>query len=113
MARHISLDIHRCKPPSPFLVSLPHTAGVIQTCRVGVDAHTGRANSLHLLRRAVRDVAVECERLVEPNGVRVAPAGKLRALDLVEAIVCKEHRGCGETAVRPCDAELPAINPVD
>src|SRR5712672_2310077 len=62
----------------------PHAAGVIQTCGVGVDAYTGRANGLHLLSRAVRDVAVEGERLVEPDGVRVATAGKLRALDLVE-----------------------------
>jgi hypothetical protein len=63
-------------------VSLPNAAGVVQTCRVGIDADTGRAKDLHLLRGVVRDVAVECERLVEPNGVRVAPTGKLRALDL-------------------------------
>ena len=50
---------------------------------------------------------------MEPNGVCFAPTGKLRALDLIEAIVCKEHRGRGEAAARPCDAELPTINPVD
>src|SRR3954454_11735525 len=67
-------------------VSSPHAAGVIQSRGVGVDALAGRANGLHLLSRAVRDVAVECERLLEPNGVRGAPARKLRALDLVKAI---------------------------
>ena len=102
-------------PIGPLLpgVSPPNAAGVIQTCGVGVDAYTGRPKSFHLLMRAVCDVAVECERLLEPNGVRGAPAGKFRALDLVEAIVGKEHRSRGEAAIRPCDAELPAINPVD
>ena len=90
---------------------LPYAAGVIQTCGVSVNSYTGRTNGLHLLRGAVRDVTVECERLLEPNGIAVAPAGKLRALDLVEPIIGKEHRGRGESAVRPEDAELPAINP--
>src|SRR5215813_12155903 len=92
---------------------LPYAARVIQTSGVSVYPHTGRTNGLHLLWGAVRHVTVECERLLEPNGIAVAPAGKLRALDLVEPIIGKEHRGRGEMAVRPGDAELPAIDPVD
>jgi hypothetical protein len=92
---------------------LPYTAGIIQTCGVSDNSHTGRTNGLHLLRGAVRDVTVECERLLEPNEIAVAPAGKLRTLDLVEPIIGKENRGRGEITVRSGDAELPPINPVD
>src|ERR1700680_5064488 len=51
------------KSTAPAPLSLPRAAGVIQPGGVGVNALTGRAKVLHLLRRAVRDVAVECERL--------------------------------------------------
>jgi hypothetical protein len=68
---------------------------------------------LHLLRGAVRDIAVECERLVETDGVRVAPRRKLCALDLIEAIISKEHRRPLVRLSGRADAELPTINTVN
>jgi hypothetical protein len=72
----------RCRPTD--------AARVIQPRGVVANSGTRRPHGLYLLRRAVHDIAVECERLLEPDEITVAPAGKHRGLKFVEAAIGEE-----------------------
>src|SRR5215471_2190082 len=74
---------------------------------------TRLANGAEFLRRAVRDAALEYQRLLEASEFELVPAGKHFGLDLIQPSHDIEHRDHRAAAVRPLDRELTAVNLVD
>ena len=97
-------------------------AWIVQPC--GVDgiaratenadqAGTALANGADLLRRAVRDAAVEYQRLLEASQLELAPTPRHFGLDLIEPPHDIEHPCHRAIAVRPLDRKLTAVRLVD
>src|SRR6516162_2495748 len=78
-----------------------------------VQPGTSLANGAEFLRRAVRDAALEYQRLLEPSEFELVPAGKHFGLDLVQPSHDIEHRDHRAAAVLPLDSELTTVNLVD
>src|SRR5262245_46064398 len=99
-------------------ISFPHAAWVVQACGRELSAWPRRpdaalANGAELLLRAVREAALEDQRLLEANEVDLVPAGKHFGLDLIEPVVNIEHRDRRTAAVLPDNAELTAVDPIN
>jgi hypothetical protein len=84
-------------------------------CRIENTRQSGttRANGADFLGRAVRDLAVEYQRLLEPSKFELAPAARHFGLDLEEPPLEIKYRDHRATAVCPLNRKLTAVNPVD
>src|SRR5712671_4823585 len=102
---------------SPGLAARIVRAGGLDGIARGIEntgqAWTRLANGADFLRRAVRDAALEYQRLLEASQLELVPAGKPLGLDLIEPPHDIEHRDHRAAAVRPLDRELTAVNLVD
>ena len=76
-------------------------------------AGTTSTNDADFLGRAVRDLAVEYQRLLEPSEFELAPTARHSGLDLEKPPLEIEYRDHRATAVCPLDRKLTAVNPVD
>src|SRR5215470_1781342 len=102
-------------PPglAAWIVRARRLDGIARAIENTGQAGTCLANGADFLRRAVRDAALEYQRLLEASQLELVSAGKPFGLDLIEPPHDIEHRDHRAASVRPLDRELTAVNLVD